>query len=661
MENLNDNKVKQLRSDNGTKFRNHTLEAFCDEKGEFDKKADDGFFLGYSSVAKAFRVFNIRRQEMKETFHVTFSEDEEAISQTSTEGDVVNFNEVNSFPDDAFCEPRNSDTLCNANTEYFPYVPAFDRLSINNHVSPEPIIISLPLVPSIPEDSSIYDIKDVVLTMDETVHPKSAAVFESTEWSREKHIELVNIIGEPLAGITTKSRIRDSDAASASECLYVNFLSEIEPKRLIEALEEEVFRNKMDEEGVMTKNKARIVAKGYRQEEYIDYDETFAPVARLEAIKIFLAYASYIGFTMYQMDVKSAFLNGKILEEVYIKQPLRFESNEFPNHVWKLNKALYGLKQAPKAWYQANPNESHFVVVKRIFKHLKEPEQSLIPPHADDTADKSLSRASEHPVTQPKAPIDLKTKKKRIPPSSKPKSPYKEPDKIIKMEEEVEEQSLEIQHSLYSNLGDMESSIIRQVSAEIKSTLPALVTAALQEQGEQPADLKVFNKESAPPASDDKKNKGKELVVHNSEEKKSKGTIVVEDDLDEDDKQLKMLGFSKWLEVHALAFKKYGILNNMLLQNKKRKKTEVIKEVFAKERIEVDGIQRNLTPPSGVVGKKEFYITSTVQLIRLQKHIVLNSLEAKEMYKIMDIEIESKDDVNKGREIIRTNSNGLGV
>ncbi|GJZ25535.1 zinc finger, CCHC-type containing protein [Tanacetum coccineum] len=108
----------------------------------------------------------------------------------------------------------------------------------------------------------------------------------------------------------------------------------------------------MDEEGIVTKNKARLVAKGYKHEEGIDYDEMFAPVARLEAMRIFLAYASYMGFIVYQMDVKSAFLNGKILEEVYVEQPPGFESNEFPNYVCKLNKAPYGLKQAPRAWYE---------------------------------------------------------------------------------------------------------------------------------------------------------------------------------------------------------------------------------------------------------------------------------------------------------------------
>ena len=107
----------------------------------------------------------------------------------------------------------------------------------------------------------------------------------------------------------------------------------------------------MDEQGQVTRNKARLVAKGYNQEEGIDYDETFAPVARLEAIRILLAFASFMDFKLFQMDVKSAFLNGFIEDEVYIDQPPGFENFQFPKHVFKLTKALYGLKQAPKAWY----------------------------------------------------------------------------------------------------------------------------------------------------------------------------------------------------------------------------------------------------------------------------------------------------------------------
>jgi hypothetical protein len=109
-----------------------------------------------------------------------------------------------------------------------------------------------------------------------------------------------------------------------------------------------VFRNKQDEHRVATRNKARLVAKGYSQVEGLDFDETFAPVARFKSIHMLLAYATHHGFKLYQMDVKSAFLNGPIKEEVYIEQPPGFESEEYSNHVYKLHKTLYGLKQAPR-------------------------------------------------------------------------------------------------------------------------------------------------------------------------------------------------------------------------------------------------------------------------------------------------------------------------
>ncbi|KAK1686832.1 hypothetical protein QYE76_047680 [Lolium multiflorum] len=113
-----------------------------------------------------------------------------------------------------------------------------------------------------------------------------------------------------------------------------------------------VFKNKQDEHGIVIHNKARLVAQGYSQVEGVDFGETFAPVARLESIRILLAFAAHHGFKLQQMDVKSAFLNGPLHEEVYVKQPPGFENPHFPDHVFKLKKALYGLKQAPRAWYE---------------------------------------------------------------------------------------------------------------------------------------------------------------------------------------------------------------------------------------------------------------------------------------------------------------------
>nr|GFA12618.1 putative ribonuclease H-like domain-containing protein [Tanacetum cinerariifolium] len=167
-------------------------------------------------------------------------------------------------------------------------------------------------------------------------------------------------------------------------CMFAYFLSQEEPKRVhqalkdpswIEAMQEELlqfkmqkvwilvdlpygkraigtkweYRNKKDERGIVIRNKARLVAQGHTQEEGIYYEEVFAPVARIEAIRLFLAYASFMGFPVYQMDVKSAFLYGTIEEEVYVCQPLGFEDPEYPDKVYKVVKALYGLHQALRA------------------------------------------------------------------------------------------------------------------------------------------------------------------------------------------------------------------------------------------------------------------------------------------------------------------------
>ena len=113
-----------------------------------------------------------------------------------------------------------------------------------------------------------------------------------------------------------------------------------------------VFKNKLNEDGKVSRNKARLVCKGYSQEESIDYGETFAPVARLEGVRTLLAYASHKGFKVYQMNIKSPFLNGILDEEVYIEQPEGFIDLDKRDMVYKLHKVLYSLKKAPRAWYE---------------------------------------------------------------------------------------------------------------------------------------------------------------------------------------------------------------------------------------------------------------------------------------------------------------------
>ncbi|GJT08723.1 retrovirus-related pol polyprotein from transposon TNT 1-94 [Tanacetum coccineum] len=308
MENLNEVRVKELRSDNGTEFRNHKLEEFYDEKGisqnfsspctpeqngvaerrnitlikaartmlnsaklpkqlwggavntvcftqnrsiiikrhgktsydvfrgrspdisyfyvfgcpihihnhrdhlgKFDEKVDDGFFLGYSTVAKAFRVFNIRRQEMEETVHVTFSEDDEAIFQSNTEGDGINFNENRTFPDDEFLEPKNPPEFTDVDDH--PALSDHNQLESADHLEST-------------DNLDSAECQDIVLSEpisdvqpSRIISPSAEGILQppvpQDRWSRENHIELVNIIGEPLAGITIRSRVRDSKAASA--------------------------------------------------------------------------------------------------------------------------------------------------------------------------------------------------------------------------------------------------------------------------------------------------------------------------------------------------------------------------------------------------------------------------------------------------------------
>nr|GFB27892.1 hypothetical protein [Tanacetum cinerariifolium] len=111
-----------------------------------------------------------------------------------------------------------------------------------------------------------------------------------------------------------------------------------------------IFKNKHDEEQTVIRNKSRLVVRGYQQEEGLEFEESFASVARMEAIRIFLAYAAHKSFTVFQMDVKTTFLHGSLKDDVYVCQPEGFIDVDHPSHVYKLKKALYGLKQAPRTW-----------------------------------------------------------------------------------------------------------------------------------------------------------------------------------------------------------------------------------------------------------------------------------------------------------------------
>ncbi|GJV96968.1 retrovirus-related pol polyprotein from transposon TNT 1-94 [Tanacetum coccineum] len=488
IENLNEVRAKELRSDNGIEFRNHKLEEFCNEKGtsqnfsssctpeqnggeavntacytqnrsiilkRHEKTACDVFRILPWLLSSVFRVFNIRRQEIEETIHVTFSEDDEAISQSSTKRDAIDFNEID--------PSQMMNSLNSGDSGSFEEPPEF----------------------TIPDDHPAPNELDQPESDDNLESAKIQDNIISEPIS--DHIELVNIVREPLAGITTRSRVRDSEDASAHECLYVNFLYKMEPKKLIKALEEEGWIIAMQEEMNQFKrnNVCTLVHK---------------------------PYATW--FMVYKMDVKSAFLNGKISKEVYVQQPPGFESSEFPNHICKLDKALYGLKQHLKAWYETL---SKFLIQHKFVRDYarcnldrkstsrgcqilggklvcwsakKQSYVAMSSAEAEYAAADGCyaqvlwikSQLADYdymkghgdprfvtvlPLTQPKAPTDMKIKKKQIPPSSKPKSSYK--IRVILLKKQV----AETQHAEETvATADATQSLVAFESAEEQANQP---------------------------------------------------------------------------------------------------------------------------------------------------------------------------------------------
>ncbi|GKE47561.1 retrovirus-related pol polyprotein from transposon TNT 1-94, partial [Tanacetum coccineum] len=196
----------------------------------------------------------------------------------------------------------------------------------------------LPIL-EIPSDQSSSS--DSIHTIMHTYHQ----ILEHTsKWNKDHPLE--NIIGELDRPVSTRIQLHEQ----ALFCYYDAFLTTVEPKTYKDDLTQSCWIEAMQEE-LNEFEWLEVLACGYSQEEGIDFEESFAPVARLEAIRIFLAFVAHMNMVVYQMDVKTAFLNGNLQEEVYVSQSDVFVDLDNPNHVYKLKKALYGLKQAPRTWY----------------------------------------------------------------------------------------------------------------------------------------------------------------------------------------------------------------------------------------------------------------------------------------------------------------------
>ncbi|GJV91922.1 putative ribonuclease H-like domain-containing protein [Tanacetum coccineum] len=329
--------------------------------GKFDGKADKGYFVGYSVVSKAMRVFNKRTRIVEETLNIRFLEntpnvkgngldwifDVDSLSISMNYVPVAAGNKTNGPKDyegDAGMKP----------TEVDKYDALDKSRKHDQEARSESKRINQREMQTEHTNSSNVN----------TVRPSVSTANESEEQLFERFSSFKNAFTLPpiqnISSMDNTGIFRNAydDEDVEEEVDMNNVISSYTvpdtsfTKFHKDHPEDQVFRNKKDERGIVMKNKARLFAQGHTQDEGIDYDEVFAPVARIEAIRLFLAYASFKDFIVYQMDVKSVFLSRKIEEEVYVCQPPSFEDPHFPDKVYKVEKALYGLHQAPRAWYE---------------------------------------------------------------------------------------------------------------------------------------------------------------------------------------------------------------------------------------------------------------------------------------------------------------------
>ncbi|WVZ53885.1 hypothetical protein U9M48_004773 [Paspalum notatum var. saurae] len=296
---------------------------------KFESHCLDGIFLGYASSSRAFRVWILEAKQVVETCEVSFDETMPCttpafeLSGDEEEGTPIFEDEKVAVVDgDAgatapAAAPAPSATSSDDDGGPLQAGPVEDAGEVTSEIVP-----SRQVQQDHPPHRMIGDIHQRVTHSSDVSHALS-----DSNWVNAMHEELEDF---------ERNHVWDL----------------VEPPPNYRPIGTKwVFKNKQGENGMVVRNKARLVAQGFYQKEGIDYEETFAPVARLEAIRILLTFAASKGFKLQQMDVKSAFLNGFIKEEVYVRQPPVFESARFPDRVYKLRKALYGLKQAPRAWY----------------------------------------------------------------------------------------------------------------------------------------------------------------------------------------------------------------------------------------------------------------------------------------------------------------------
>ncbi|GJR13082.1 retrovirus-related pol polyprotein from transposon TNT 1-94 [Tanacetum coccineum] len=393
------------------------------------EKGDPCVMVGYSTQSKGYRVYNKRTRLIAESIHIKFDEIKEMMSDHNSSDLAPQRQEMSVENVASGLVPQGQKASDYDNSDPVPprqnVVPSAEKTDSSQQGLE---FLFSPLLEEyynpthgLAEENNNDQARNASFQEAEFINPFCTRVQEISEssscnidntdvhsfqpqshdyrWTRDHPLEQVR--GNPTMPVQTRRQL----ATDPEMCMFALTVSIVEPKNIkeamadsawIEAMQDELhqfdrlkvwelvdkpfgkmiiklkwlWKNKKDEDQTVIRNKARLVAKGYAQEEGIDFEESFAPVARLEAVRIFVAHAAHKSFPIYQMDVKTAFLNGPLKEEVYVAQPEGFVDPDHPEKVYLLRKALYGLKQAPRAWYD---ELSNFLMSKGFTKGTIDP------------------------------------------------------------------------------------------------------------------------------------------------------------------------------------------------------------------------------------------------------------------------------------------------
>nr|GEX57538.1 Gag-Pol polyprotein [Tanacetum cinerariifolium] len=370
-----------------------SLSADGENLDKMKEKGDECIFVGYSTQSRAYRVFNKRTRVIMESIH-TMALNHDSLSPAiqrqenvpQADRTVTTLNELDLLFGPMFDELINGSSKVVSKSSSISAADAPNQRQqyttpLNIYTTPAPTCQVSTLAPTVTSSENINQAE---------TYAKNDQVADD---------EFINIFSNPIQDQgETSSRheeLHQFDRLDICELVDRPLCTNVINLKWL-------WKNKCDEENTVIRNKSRLVAKGYAQKEGVDFEESFAPVARLEAVRLFIAYVAHKSFTVYQMDIKIVFLYGPLKEEVYVNQPDGFFDPYHPDNIYRLKKALYGLKQAPRAWYdelskfllskgfskasrpdimhatcycaryQVQPIKKHLTAVKRIFRYLKD-------------------------------------------------------------------------------------------------------------------------------------------------------------------------------------------------------------------------------------------------------------------------------------------------